>query len=311
MALTAAQICDLARQTAKTPGFEVQSGQFLNEALAGLCQKYDFATARGLYNFNFNASLQTNFGSGPYNLPADYLRTSGSSGSEGTQKSSWWVINGVRYPMIPVDLSEFDMQVQQSGMQSYPWLWATDMAVRRLVLSTSGNLHATTTVDNLSDVTGIAVGISVGGNGIVPGTTVAALSGHTVTLSQAALTSEQGASIQFAYPGQGYAYPPPSGNYPTTIRYQRQMPDIVSPEVSGVVPWYPDGEGLRTMVEEKLMALSDDTRVAQWRRFADEDTSKFLKLKDDDTNRAKTVQLDRRVFGSSFRRLKNTKTIGW
>ncbi len=311
MALTAAQICDLARQTAKTPGFQVQSGQLLNEILAGLCQKFDFAAARGLFTFNFNAQLTTNFGSGPYNLPADYLRTSGSSGSEGTQKSSWWVINGVRYPMVPVDLSEFDMQVQQAGQQSYPWLWATDMAVRNLVLSTSGNLHGTTTVDNLVDVTGIAVGISVGGNGIVPGTTVAAISGTMVTLSQAALVSAIGASIQFAYPGQGYAYPPPSGNYPTTLRYQRQMPDIVSPETSGVVPWYPDGEGLRKKLEARLMGLSDDTRSSTWLKEADEELDRYLKLKDDDTNRAKTVQLDRRTFGSPFRRLKNTKQVGW
>ena len=38
---------------------------------------------------------------------------------------------------------------------------------------------------------------------------------------------------------------------------------------------------------------------------------KYLKMKDDDTNRAKTVQLDRRRFGKQFPLLRNTKTIGW
>jgi hypothetical protein len=38
---------------------------------------------------------------------------------------------------------------------------------------------------------------------------------------------------------------------------------------------------------------------------------RYLKMKDDATNRAKTVSLDRRQFGRSWSRLRNTKTIGW
>jgi hypothetical protein len=37
----------------------------------------------------------------------------------------------------------------------------------------------------------------------------------------------------------------------------------------------------------------------------------YLRLADDNANRAQTVQLDRRVFGRSFSALKNTKVIGW
>jgi hypothetical protein len=37
----------------------------------------------------------------------------------------------------------------------------------------------------------------------------------------------------------------------------------------------------------------------------------YLKQADDTSNRAKTVQLDRRVFGGSFGALKNTKRVGW
>ena len=34
-------------------------------------------------------------------------------------------------------------------------------------------------------------------------------------------------------------------------------------------------------------------------------------MKDDWTNRAKTVKLDRRRFGGSFQNLRNTKLVGW
>ncbi len=37
----------------------------------------------------------------------------------------------------------------------------------------------------------------------------------------------------------------------------------------------------------------------------------YLKLKDDNADRAQTVKLDRRVFRHNFSALKNTKTIGW
>ena len=38
---------------------------------------------------------------------------------------------------------------------------------------------------------------------------------------------------------------------------------------------------------------------------------RYLELKDDSSNRAKTVKLDRRQFGRKFSTLPNTKTIGW
>lgn len=246
MPLSAESIIARACQMAHAPGYVAAGADLLNMVLGDLCETYDFALARGVFDFVFDPGLLSNYGSGPYALPADYLRTSGSSGSTGAQKSSIWFLQGVPYPMVPVDLAEFDMQVQQAGLQSYPWLWATDM-------------------------------------------------------SQS--------------PPVGYAYPPPSGSYPVQIRYQRQMPDIPSAATSAVVPWFPNQAYLITRVAGEVMRITDDTRYEKFLGKGPEGAQgileRYLMLKDDDTNRSKTVQLDRRTFARQFSKLPNTKTIGW
>ncbi len=147
MALTFDQICTIACETAHSPGKIGFARQFLNQILSDLCEQYDFADARGIYLFNFNPSLSSatlpggQFGSGPYGLPLDYLRASGSSGSSGSQKFAIWYLNGTPYPMIPCDLAEFDIQIQQAGLQSYPWMVTTnmgDVVTDRFSLVTSG-----------------------------------------------------------------------------------------------------------------------------------------------------------------------------
>jgi hypothetical protein len=132
--LTANQIVALACEAAHSPGKTSQAQQLLNLILSDLCQTYDLAMARGLFSFTMIPTLtgavgnQNVYASGPYTLPADYLRTSGSSGSTGTQNSVIWFNLGVPYPLIPCDLAEFDLQVQQAGQQSYPYLYVTDMS---------------------------------------------------------------------------------------------------------------------------------------------------------------------------------------
>src|SRR5258708_19399182 len=75
--LTAAQIVNLANQIAKTPGFTALAGQKLNAILQELCMTYDFEVARATttYVLNVSNSPGTGLGSGPYLLPANYLRT--------------------------------------------------------------------------------------------------------------------------------------------------------------------------------------------------------------------------------------------
>ena len=129
MALTAAQIVSLACQDAAVPGYVSQAGQLLNLVLQDLCENWNFDAAKGSTVFFFSANTATNpalypnvnLGGGPYPLPADFLRMV-------DEKDAIWYLNGVAYPMIPCDLSEYDNLVQQSGFQSYPYIFATDVS---------------------------------------------------------------------------------------------------------------------------------------------------------------------------------------
>lgn len=126
MAQNADDICTLARQAAKARGYETQSGQLLNEILGELCQDYDLDLAMKTFYFNFDPGLRailgnSIYGSGPYPLPADFLRN--------RKGGVWWTLQGVPYKLIPIDLEEFDSQVQQAGNQSYPTLYTTDLSL--------------------------------------------------------------------------------------------------------------------------------------------------------------------------------------
>ena len=112
-----------------------------------------------------------------------------------------------------------------------------------------------------------------------------------------------------------YVWPPPAGGYPVTVRYQRQMPDIVNPSASSAVPWFPDQNYLVTRVSGELMRITNDNRQEKFLGDsavgAQGILNRYLKLANDDEDRAKRVTLDRRYFSQDFFRLKNTKTIGW
>ena len=129
MALSAAQICTLARQVAKCPGFTSQSGELLNSLLADLCQKYDLDLAQKTLNFNLTpaaapiGNLNAQLASGPFILPADYLRTK--------IDDVLYFPNGLgNFPLrlTPIDMGEFDGLVQQAGFQNFPVFWVTDMS---------------------------------------------------------------------------------------------------------------------------------------------------------------------------------------
>lgn len=128
MPLTAAQIVTIATQTARAPGYVAQAGQLLNSILSDLCQTYDIPAARKTFTSVFNpvgAPANANYtnlqpGAGPYALPADFLRC--------IRDDQMWFLQGVPYPMIAVDLAEYDWYVQQAGNQSYPYVMATDLS---------------------------------------------------------------------------------------------------------------------------------------------------------------------------------------
>lgn len=248
MALTAQQLVYNACAVARGPGYIVQAGQFLNMILGDLCRTYDFELAAKTYYGNFSPGLiapvgNSLYGSGPYVLPADFLRMK-------DDKAAFWTLLGVPYMMIPCDLSEFDMLVQQADIQSYPYIVATDMS--------------------LSDE--LAEGDSTAGF---------------------------------------YVYSPPSGAYPFTIRYYAQMADISAPETSATVPWFPHQGYLHTKLTAYVMGETGDSREMAWHTKADDLLSGYLKLKDNRSNRAQMVKLDRRTFSNNLTRLKNTKQVGW
>jgi hypothetical protein len=238
MALQAQQIVSLAAQIAGAPGFTSQAGQLLNMILSDLCQTYDFDVAKKFTTITL-ATVSTNYGSGPYILPADYLRAC-------DRRSAFFTLNGVKYELVPLDLAEYDMLVQQAGNASFPSMFATDM-------------------------------------------------------SQS--------------PPQLFVWPPPSGSFALTVRYFAQMPDIAMPEVSLTVPWFPSQDYLVTRLAGELMKISDDERAGNFLGEGDSGAqgilTRYLKLKDDSSNRAQTVKLDRRFFGSQFARVSNTKTLGF
>jgi len=114
-----------------------------------------------------------------------------------------------------------------------------------------------------------------------------------------------------------YVWPPPSGAFAATVRYQPQQADITTPESSSTVPWFPNQNYLITRLAGEMMKITNDDR---WQSFlsaqdgsggAGEILNKYLKMKDDPETAVKTVDLDRRRFGSGTDRLKNTKQIGW
>jgi hypothetical protein len=332
---TAGQIITRACQAAKVPGYTAQAAGLLNAILADLCETRDLAVARGFFSFNFDTNAnsmlggQNIFSSGPYPLPLDYLRTSGSSGSTGTQRSTTWFIFGVPYPMVPCDLAEFDGQVQQAGLNSYPWLWATDMSKRIIAGPATADAEPGSNIITWSfldqpTVPEDTLGMTVQNDALPIGTTVIGRSSTSITVSNPATAYVTQGTFDLGFPGVGYAYPPPSGNFPVNLRYQRQMPDLatdasgnLTPAASMTVPWFPHIDYLEQELTGRLMRIADDSRVVEYLGDgmrpgrADKVLGNYLRLKDDDTNRAQTIEFDRRRFGSSWQRLKTTKTIGW
>lgn len=114
-----------------------------------------------------------------------------------------------------------------------------------------------------------------------------------------------------------YVWPPPSGGFPVTARYHKQMPDYTTPENSNSVPWFPNQQYLIQALAGNLMKITDDDR---WKVFLSdaEDSGgsgdilrKYLKLANEKSATSITVKLARQRFRRSWNTLKNTKTIGW
>jgi hypothetical protein len=90
-----------------------QAGQKLNTILQDLCMSYDLAQARKVTTFTFNTGpAGNNSGTGPYLLPADYLRTQ--------QGKQFYTYNGQPYSMIRCEQWEYDVLTQLPGFSDFP-----------------------------------------------------------------------------------------------------------------------------------------------------------------------------------------------
>jgi len=114
-----------------------------------------------------------------------------------------------------------------------------------------------------------------------------------------------------------YVWPPPSGSFPVTARYFRQMPDIDTPETSALIPWFPNQLYLNRRLVGEMMLYSGDDRAQMYLNGsknsflgASEILRRWLQTQGADQV-VKTIELDKRRFGPRFINLRNTKTIGW
>ena len=110
--LTAAQIVTKACAIAKAPGFTAQGGQDLNLVLNDLVLHRDLKINR------YSGSISVTSGStGPFNLPADYLRT----------YDLFYDIDGQRYFLRPVSTEQMDAEFHSAGVANYPYEYQTDL----------------------------------------------------------------------------------------------------------------------------------------------------------------------------------------
>lgn len=119
-----------------------------------------------------------------------------------------------------------------------------------------------------------------------------------------------------AAPPIAYFWPPPSAAFVAIIRYFSLMPDITD---TATTPWFPNQNYLITRLTGELCKGTDDDRANALLTDQDEINvggagvilRHFLEQHGDKSNRSQSVKLDRRRFGTSFDRLRNTKQIGW
>ena len=346
----AQQLIAQACEDAHVPGFTSQGQSKLQAILDTICYTRDYSASRGVFYFDLNPQLISSFGgfpnfSGPYSLPLDYLRVSGSTGSEGVQHSFFYVVSGVPYQLVPWDLGKMDQQVQFPSSQTYPWAYATDMSTESTAQDRlAGTTTAQTTLGSMAitvaSTTNMQAGMSVAGLGIAPGSTIFAIgeilpsvetgmlwdngiwdtglwapapvtpAGNplVINLSLPATGTFTGASIMFGTPPMAYIYPGPSGAFPATLRYQRLMPPLID---FSRIPWFPNQEILLERLTASLMSGADDERRETFFARADKLLGDYDTLSVDKTSRAQRVVMDGNNFRSATRRrLPITKQIG-
>lgn len=118
-----------------------------------------------------------------------------------------------------------------------------------------------------------------------------------------------------------YVYPPPTQIIPLQIRYYGSQPDIVSPETSTQVPWFPNQAYLRARLRGELWNMKGNVAKAaaylgegppgmQSPISAPSILRHWLSLQGDKEGAAQQVVLDGRYFGSGGQNFPPSKSTG-
>ena len=107
-----------------------------------------------------------------------------------------------------------------------------------------------------------------------------------------------------------YFWPPPNLSLSVSVRYQAQPSDILMPESSSTIPWFPNQQYLVKRLTADIAMLTDDTRHQTLLSEAAAILDRFLMIDDDKSNYSQQVQLDRRRF-RNISNLKPTKVTGF
>jgi len=93
-----------------------------------------------------------------------------------------------------------------------------------------------------------------------------------------------------------YFWPPPAIPLTINLLYRPQTSDILGPENSNVVPWFPNQRILLRDLCVDLMLLSDDSRKDELEKEVEKRMRKYLIMKDDKEGTQNNVKLDPLLF---------------
>lgn len=91
-----------------------------------------------------------------------------------------------------------------------------------------------------------------------------------------------------------YFYPLPVVPLAVTIKYMDYSVEVTTPETSSVIPWFQDQDYLITVMAERMMRITDDTRQAEFAMIEDDNLRRYLRMQNGNT--LKKVELDPRIF---------------
>lgn len=107
--------------------------------------------------------------------------------------------------------------------------------------------------------------------------------------------------------GNFFIYPQSNGQLVITHRYMRNQPDIVTPETSSVVPWFPYQDYLVKMTAARMMGATGDDRQSAYLAECENMLRPHLIMSGDEQQTVQAVRLDPRTFKSN-RGLRPVKT---